>query len=154
MVVYIQTYRKNKSQVWGIQLWDRVTEYMSHNMTKPTQWHVRPAKTQISLGIYPVRSESLLSAWRSVWTLATQWAPSKDSDQTGQMLRLIWVFAGCTVILLVLSWCGSHVVSTTSLHCQNINMVCFYGKNILKFSYIFQPVCAFFPNYAQILWEN
>ena len=26
------------------------------------------------------------------------------SDQTGRMPRLIWVFAGCTVILLVLSW--------------------------------------------------
>ena len=27
---------------------------MSRNMTKPTKWHVRPAKTQISLGIRPV----------------------------------------------------------------------------------------------------
>ena len=25
-------------------------------MTKPTKWHVRPAKTQISLGIHPVWS--------------------------------------------------------------------------------------------------
>ena len=30
---------------------------MSHSMTKPTKWHVRPAKTQISLGICPVWSE-------------------------------------------------------------------------------------------------
>ena len=28
--------------------------HMSHRMTKPTKWHVRPAKTQISLGICPV----------------------------------------------------------------------------------------------------
>ena len=27
---------------------------MSRLMTKPTKWHVRPAKTQISLGIRPV----------------------------------------------------------------------------------------------------
>ena len=27
---------------------------LSHSMTKPTKWHVRPAKTQISLGIRPV----------------------------------------------------------------------------------------------------
>ena len=27
---------------------------MSHLITKPTKWHVRPAKTQISLGIRPV----------------------------------------------------------------------------------------------------
>ena len=46
-------------------------------------WHdktnkvsVRPAKTQISLGI-------------------RHWAHSEDSDQTGQMPRLIWIFAGC-----------------------------------------------------------
>ena len=36
--------------------------YMSRLVTKPTKWHVRPAKTQISLGIRPVRSESSLSA--------------------------------------------------------------------------------------------
>ena len=31
-----------------------VESYMSQHMTKPTKWHVRPAKTQISLGICPV----------------------------------------------------------------------------------------------------
>ena len=41
---------------------------MSHSMTKPTKWHVRPAKTQISLGIHPVWSESLL---------CTHWKPTK-----------------------------------------------------------------------------
>ena len=35
---------------------------MSQRLTKPTKWHVCPAKTQISLGIRPVRSASLLSA--------------------------------------------------------------------------------------------
>ena len=39
---------------------------MSRLMTKPTKWHVRPAKTQISLGIPPVWSESSLSAWRKL----------------------------------------------------------------------------------------
>ena len=47
---------------------------------KPTKWHVRPAKTQISLVIHP----SFLHA------------DSEDSDQTGWMPRLIWVFAGNT----------------------------------------------------------
>ena len=28
--------------------------YMSRLVTKPTKWHVHPAKTQISLGIRPV----------------------------------------------------------------------------------------------------
>ena len=69
---------------------------MSHLMTKPTKWHVRPAKARISLGIHPVWSESSLSAWRKLGSLATHWAHSKDSDQTGRMPRLIWVFAGRT----------------------------------------------------------
>ena len=77
-------------------------------------WHdktsnvvVCPAKTQISLGIRPVWSESSLCAWGNLGSLATHWAHSEDSDQTGQMPRLIWVFPGRTFILLVLSCCGS-----------------------------------------------
>ena len=63
---------------------------------KTNKTTVRPAKTQISLGIRPVWSE---------FSLCTQWvakdpsflqADSEDSDQSGRMPRLIWVFAGCT----------------------------------------------------------
>ena len=54
-----------------------------------------PSEIQISLGIRPVWSESSLSAWRKLQFLATHWAHSKDSDQTGQMPRLIRIFAGC-----------------------------------------------------------
>ena len=76
-----------------------------------TKWHVCPAKTQISLGIGPVWSDS--SLWAQ-WVAKDQsflHADSKDSDQTGRMPRLIWVFAGHTSILLVLSWGGSFVCS-------------------------------------------
>ena len=68
---------------------------------------VRPAKSQISLGIPPVWSES---------SLCVQWvakdpnflhADSEDSDQTGRMPRQSWVFAGRTVTLLVFSCRGS-----------------------------------------------
>ena len=72
------------------------SSYMNRLMTKQTKWHVRPAKTQITLGIRPVWSESSLSAWRKLRSLATQWGHSEDSDQTGRMPRLIWVFAGRT----------------------------------------------------------
>ena len=64
----------------------------------------------------------LRSAWASAQSdqssLCAQWvdkdsrflhADSEGSDQTGQMPRLIWVFAGRTLILLVLSWGGSYV---------------------------------------------
>ena len=78
---------------WSSGLWIHSSQ-MSHDMTKPTKWPVRKAKTQISLGIRPVWSESSLSAWRKLGSLATE--HSKDSDQTGGMPRLIWVFAGRT----------------------------------------------------------
>ena len=70
---------------------------------------MRPAKTQICLGIRSVWSESSLSAWRKFRSLATHYAPNEDSNRTGRMPRLIWVFAGRTVILLVLSWGGANV---------------------------------------------
>ena len=82
-------------------------------MTKPTKWQVHPAKTQISLGIRPVWSESSLSAWRKLRSLATHWVHSKDSDQTGRMPRLVWGFAGRTVIVLVLSWGSSFYLCST-----------------------------------------
>ena len=50
---------------------------------------VHPAKTQISLGIRTVWSESSLSAWRKLGSLATHWAHSEYSDQTGRVPRLI-----------------------------------------------------------------
>ena len=76
--------------------------HMSYLMTKPTKWHVCPAKTQNR-----VWSESSLSAWRKLRYLATHWATAK-TDQTGRIPRMVWVFAGRTVILLVLSWGGSY----------------------------------------------
>ena len=66
---------------------------------KTNKVSVRPAKTQISLGIRPVWSESSMSAWRKLGPLATHWAHS-----------LIWVFAGRTATLLVLSRGGSSMV--------------------------------------------
>ena len=81
---------------------------MSRPMTKPAKWHMRPVKTKISVGIRPVWSESSLSVRRKLGSLATQWAHSEDSDQTARMSRLVWIFAGRTVILWGLSWGGSN----------------------------------------------
>ena len=85
---------------------------------KTNKVSVRPAKTLISLGIRPVWWESSLSAWRNLWSLATHWAHNEDSDQTGQMPRLIWVFAGRTATLLVLSCRGSNSVGYARKICQ------------------------------------
>ena len=62
---------------------------------------VRPAKTQPSLlRVFTVRM-------MKPWVLSYPWAHSEGCDQTGWMPRLIWVFVGRTLTLLVLSWCGS-----------------------------------------------
>ena len=67
---------------------------------------VHPAKTQISLGICPVWSESSLCAQWVAKDPSFLHVDSEDSDQTGLMPRLIRVFAGCTLTLLVLSCSG------------------------------------------------
>ena len=56
---------------------------------------------------------------------------SEDSDQTGWMSRLILVFAGRTVIVLVLSYVGSFV-SRSSRFSFSINhhQHCFYFTEI------------------------
>ena len=78
---------------------------------------MRQAKTQISLCIRPVWSESSLSAWRKFGALATLWAHSEDFDETGRMSRLIWVFAGRTVgfVMSRLIFIFSHFHSHTQV---------------------------------------
>ena len=55
---------------------------------KTNKMTVRPAKTQISLGIRPVRSESLLCAQWVAKDPRFLHADSEDSDQTGRIPRL------------------------------------------------------------------
>ena len=71
---------------------------LSRLVIKPTKWHVCLAKIQISLGIRPVWSESLLSAWRKLGSLATHWAHSEDwSDWAHAQadLSLRWAQSFC-----------------------------------------------------------
>ena len=84
---------------------------MSRLVTRPTKWHVCPAKTQISLGIW---SESSLCAQWVAKDPSFLHADSEDSDQTGRMPRLIWVFAGRTYhfVGFVTRWlkCSAHEI--------------------------------------------
>ena len=57
-------------------------------MTKPTKFHVRPEKAQISLGIHPVWSLCAFWVAKNPWFLP---ADSDDNGQTGLMPRLILV---------------------------------------------------------------
>ena len=90
---------------------------MSFLMTKPTKWHVRPAKTQLSLGIRPVWSESSPCAQSVAKVPRCLNAASKDSDQNGRMRCPGWSESslGAHAILLVLSWGGSNVLNRVSL---------------------------------------
>ena len=56
---------------------------------KTNKMTVRPEKTQISLGIRPVGSESSLSAQWVAKVLSFLQADSEDSDETARMPRLI-----------------------------------------------------------------
>ena len=99
--------------------------YTSHDMTKTNKMSVHPAKTQISLGIRQVGSESSLCAQWVAKDPSFLHADSEDSDQTERMPRLIWVFAGRTLILLVLS-CAAHTISGLKSHI----LLAWYAKSI------------------------
>ena len=85
----------------------RTNNLIESRHDKTNKLSVRPAKTQISLGIRPVWSESSLSAQRVAKDPRFLHADSENSDLTGRMPRLIWNVAGRTLILLVLSCRGS-----------------------------------------------
>ena len=74
---------------------------------KTNKMSVRPAKIQISLGICPVWSESSLCTQCVAKDPMLLYADSEDSDHPPS---LIWVFAGRTAILLVLSCRGSYTL--------------------------------------------
>ena len=76
---------------------------------KTNEMTMLPAKTQISLGIHPVWSESSLFAQWEAKDPSFLHADSEDSDWTRQMARLIWVFDGHTdnFVGLVMRWLNS-----------------------------------------------
>ena len=79
-------------------------------VTKPTKWPVHPAKTQISLSIRPVWSESSLCAQGITKDPRFLRVNSKDSNQTERMPRLNWIFGGRShlggfaILRIILQW--------------------------------------------------
>ena len=106
---------------------------------KTNKVSVRPAKTQISLGIRTVWSKSSL-AWRNLGPLTTHWAHSEDFDQTVRMPRLIWVFAGRTLILLVLSCRGSFDVRFIIYNAANVDEV---EARVPRFQFVYSCLPSF-----------
>ena len=126
--IHVKTWLTKFEQIhvtlhWHIQIHDATSTklWLGRRITKPIKWQVRPAKTQISLGIRPVWSESSLCALWVAKDPMLLHVNSEDSDQTGRMPRLIRVFAGRTIILLVLLWGGSFYKIKLHLLIQIIN---------------------------------
>ena len=95
---------------------------------KTNKMSVRPAKTQISLGICPVRSGSSLCA-QLIYDPSFLHVDSEDSDQTGWMPRLIWVFAGLSCHFvgffmrrLILIRPGSHPVNDFACPAKSVEL--------------------------------
>ena len=70
-------------------------------------------------------------------------ADSEDADQTGRMPRLIWVFAGRTLTLLVLSCRGSYDL-TEATHPQVLLLNLNHGGPTQRQSIKPQPTCESF----------
>ena len=117
---------------WFLKLFDT----KSHNIAAhrkssyfvghiPAQRPVRPAKTQFSRGIRPVRLESLL--WRFMGSKTPNFlqADNEDADETGQMPRLICLRWAHGPFYWFLSCCSSFMFpdwASAGQHRTNIAM--------------------------------
>ena len=104
-------------------------------MTKPIKWSVRPVKTQVSLVIRPVWSESSLSAWRIIGSFGHPnsaqrrlWSDWADAQADLSLRRR-------TTTLLVLSYCDSN---QTILQHHNLDPTTHSPVSILILSFMSQ----------------
>ena len=101
--------------IYSLSQMTNILQHLSHLMTKPTKWLCTQQRLR-SAWASAWCDQSSMSTWRKLGSLATHTAHSENSDRTGRMPRLIWIFAGCTVILLVLSWGSSFLHLDMSHH--------------------------------------
>ena len=129
---------------------------MSRSTTKPTRWHVRPAKTQIRLGIHRV--------WSVLVVCFVGYSGPKlySCGQWRLLVRLIWVFGGCTghFVSFVFHYlkvrytysaekcCGSNVIF--SKHSYERIRTDFRSKNIQIFNKIWYPSILFKHHYVTL----
>ena len=98
---------------------------------------VRQAKSQIILCIHTVWSESSLCAQWVANDPSFLHADSEDSDQTGRMPRLIWVFAGRTChlvgfVMRRLKCLYEHSIAVIKLKVERYGFLYRYKMQILK----------------------
>ena len=101
-IIQIKINQKPLNDKYVRSFWkDRRIKLIKPPHDKPTKWHVRPAKTQTSLGIRPAWPESSPCAQ---WVAKDPSFLNEDSENSGHQSLL-----GAHAILLVLSWGGSNV---------------------------------------------
>ena len=118
---------------------------MSHLMTKPTKWLCAQWRLRSAWACAQSHQSSLCAQWLVAKDQNFLHADSEDSDQTGQIPRLIWVFAGrtCHFVAFVMR----RLISVFSL-------LYYYHKN-LKYWDTFNYSCYYLRNrsaLAVICW--
>ena len=141
-------FRSMPCNVQCIKIWEVCSNEPGHDKTN--KMCVCPAKTQINLGIRRVRSEFSLCAQWVAKDPSFLHADSKDSDQTGQMPRLICVFAGCTVFRFVMSrlkCCCIHLKQWSPVIEFFITLICFLNTFLNTFLHTYYP----FPKLTELI---
>ena len=110
-------------------------------MTKSTKWLCAQQRSESSLcAQWVAKGPSFLHA------------DSEDSDQTGRMPRLILVFTGHTVILLVMSWGGSFdcwlYLTYYCLHLSVDDLLCFARFSLVQ---LFTNTCYHLQTNAECI---
>ena len=115
---------------------------------KTNKLTLRPAKTQISLGIRPVWSESSLSAWRKLGSYLSTERTAKTLIRLGS---LIWVFAGRTLFLLGLSWLKRCDLGASLLVLPVLKPTILISHGTASGKNIFLHTRQDFPRYSPVL---
>ena len=85
-------------------------------MTKPTKWVCAQRRLR-SAWASALSDQSLLSAWRKLGSLATQWAHSQYSDQTGHILGFVM---SRLIFLLIIMMCWALSINTISVNTSQL----------------------------------
>ena len=111
---------------------------------KTNKMSVRQAKTQISLGIRPVWSESLLSAWRNLGSLVTHWAHSEDwSDWADAQADLSLHWAHSHFVGFVMSRLNStFLCNCCGWHASRLLRLCSLDWLVYKYMYSPKKTCS------------
>ena len=131
------------SQIWAAS-WQKQQNGMC------AQWWLRSAWASAQ------SDQFSLPAWRKLGSLATYWAHSEDSDQTGRMPRLIWLWSDWADAQtdLSLSWAHSHFVGFVVRRPVVLLIFCCLwvcGRSLTRFLFVTRPLRKDFLRWKNII---